>query len=202
CNEQLKAFITLPEPVAMFIRADPLPLLDPSHACVVSDLLQLFFLAEIVANVMEINLAVLFSGRILDQQRDGNGRTTAYAEYVVFLLASLLARSACVTAQMKYVYDGKLISQAFAQTIRCIGLDKARVCHKTDDPRVTYTVTGPADGSDVAVIQGVFVCCIRAGGIGIPDARIQRRIGYVGVVGIGIALTDRVRRVPNDYSNI
>ncbi|MNJ55773.1 hypothetical protein D3C77_512910 [compost metagenome] len=71
----------------MFIRCNFLPLLDTSHATEAQDLLQLFFTAEVIANVVEIDFAVGLRFGVFNQKRNGNWGTAATTKYLAAFLA-------------------------------------------------------------------------------------------------------------------
>ncbi|MDT4858645.1 hypothetical protein FQZ97_931240 [compost metagenome] len=152
-DELVEAVVALFEPVAVLIRGDLLPLLDTCNTAKACDFLQLFLTAEIVTNVMEIDLATGLCVRVLNQQGDGNRSAAAAAKYLATFLAGGFATGALVAAQMEHIEAGELIDQALAQTICGVGLKKSCIGDKSDDACITYAVTGPANGADIAVIQ-------------------------------------------------
>jgi hypothetical protein len=65
-DEFTEAIIALLEPIAVCIGCDSLPLLDARDTCKGGDFFQLFFAAEVVANIVEIYLPLRCSIGVFD----------------------------------------------------------------------------------------------------------------------------------------
>ncbi|MNJ67967.1 hypothetical protein D3C77_641790 [compost metagenome] len=92
-------------------------MLNTSYAAVISDFLQLVVAAEIVANVMEVDLPVSQRLGIFDQQRDGDRRAAATTKYLAPFFPRGFATRALVAAQMKHIEARELISQALTHAV-------------------------------------------------------------------------------------
>ena len=60
----------------------------------------------------------------------------------------------------------------------------------------------PADGADVAVVEGVFVGSGGLGGVGLADAPVQVRVFGIGVLVVGGFLSGGIGRVANDDADV
>src|SRR5690606_12391990 len=116
-EELLEAAVTLFQPVAVSVRRNGSPFLDARDAGMPRYLLQLFLAAQVVADILEMNLTVLSGLRVFDQQRDSNGCTAAAAEDLAALLPRCFARGALIAAQMEHVKAGKLLGQTLAEAV-------------------------------------------------------------------------------------
>ena len=117
---------------------------------------QLLFAGQVVADVVEVNPPLFFGLRVFDKDGDGNRGACALSENVVFFFAAAFARCAGVTAQVEDIQAGKFFCQTFAQSVCGIGFYPACIGYEADNALLLDTVGCPADGADVAVVQGIF----------------------------------------------
>ena len=151
---------------------------------------------------MEVNPSLFFGLRVFDKDGDGNRGACALSENVVFLLAAAFARCAGVAAQVEDIQAGKFFCQTFAQSVCGIGFYPACIGYEADNALLPDAVGCPADGADVAVVQGVFIGSGGVFGIGFSDACVKMRIFDVGIVVVGGFLPCRIGRVADNNLNI
>ena len=178
---------------------------DAVDAAKFGDGRQFFFAGEVVADIVVIDLPLFPRLRVFDEDGDGDRGAGALSEYVVFFLAAAFARCAGIAAQVEDVEAAEFFSQAFAQAVGGVGFYPAGIGDEADDAVIAFffdTVGCPADGADVAVVEGVFVGGGGLGGVGFADAFIKMRIGDIGVVIVGGFLSGGIRRVANDDADV
>ena len=166
---------------------------------------QFFFAGEIVADVVVVDLSLFPRLRFFDEDGYGNRGAGALSEYVVFFLAAAFAGCAGIAAQVEDVEAAEFFSQAFAQAVGGVGFYPAGIGDEADDAVIAFffdAVGCPADGADVAVVEGVFVGGGRLGGVGLADAFIQVRIGDIGVIVVGRFLSGGIGRVADDDADV
>ena len=139
----------------MLVKRQTLPILDSLDAPIARDLFQLLFTGQIVTNVMEVHLPRCGRLRILDQQRDGDRRTAATSKNLSPFSTGSFSRSALIPPQVKHMHAGELLCQTAAHAVRRVRIQKPRIGHKANHPPVPDPVAGPANGTDVAVVQAL-----------------------------------------------
>ena len=106
---------------------------------------------------------------------------------------------------MEDVEAAEFFGQAFAQAVGGVGFYPAGIGDEADDAVIAFffdAVRCPADGADVAVVEGVFVGRRGLCGIGLADAFIKMRIGDIGVVVVGGFLSGGIGRVADDDADV
>ncbi len=93
----------------MLVWNDRTPAVDASDASKTGDSLKLLVTAEVVADVMEVDSATLRRLRVLDQQRDGDRRTTPAAEDLSSFLPRRLTTRPLITSQVGDVQARELV---------------------------------------------------------------------------------------------
>ena len=151
---------------------------------------------------MEVNPPLFFGLRVFDKDGDGNWGAGTLSENVVFLLAAAFARCAGVTAQVEDIQAGKFFCQTFAQSICRIGFYPACIGYEADNALLPDAVGCPANGADVAVVQGVFIGGGGVFGIGFSDACVKMRIFDVGIIVVGGFLPCGIGRISDNDTDV
>jgi hypothetical protein len=87
-NKVCKGLIPLPKPISMFIRSNRFPFVGLLKTCNITEtfyLEQLLFSGKVIANIMEMDLSMLFGCFVFDQQCYCDWRTTATSENLTAL---------------------------------------------------------------------------------------------------------------------
>ncbi|MNF76064.1 hypothetical protein D3C85_1442840 [compost metagenome] len=95
----------------MRVRSYALPTVDLGDSCdagIGADFLQLFLSGEVVANIVEVNLTVLQSVRVLHQQGYSNGSPAATSKNLTTLSTGQFTGGALISSQMEHIDAGKL----------------------------------------------------------------------------------------------
>ena len=103
---------------------------------------------------------------------------------------------------MEDIQAGKFFRQTFAQSVCSLGFYPACIGYEADNALLPDAVGCPANGADVAVVQGVF---IGSGGvfcICLADARVQMRVFDVGIIIVGGFLSCRIGRISNNDTDV
>lgn len=157
---------------------------------------------QVVADVVEVDFAVFLRVGVFDEEGNGDGRTGALAENIVLFLAAKFAGGAGVAAQVEDPDGREFVGEALAEAVGGIGIEEAAVGDEADDAGFADAVGGPADGTDVGVVERPYHRYSRTRCIGLANAPIQSRVFDILVVVVGGFLAGGIRRVADDDANI
>lgn len=180
-----EAPLTLLQPVTVGVGGDVRPaarLRDADDAAECRNGLELLLAREVVADVAEKDAAALLHLGVLHEERDCDGRTAAAAEDLAAVPLRELARGPLVAPEVEDVEAAKLLREALAKAARRARLDESGIGHEPDNSARADAVTGPADRTDVAVVEGILIRGIGAGYVGLRDPPVERRVRDVLVV--------------------
>ena len=103
---------------------------------------------------------------------------------------------------MEDIQAGKFFCQTFAQSVCGIGFYPACIGYEADNALLPDAVGCPANGADVAVVQGVFIGSGGVFGIGFSDACVQMRVFDVGVIVVGGFLPCGIGRIADNDTDV
>ena len=107
------------------------------------ELSQLLLTAQIVIHRRKVNLALLLRLRVLDQNSNGDWRTTALSKNVAAFLLALHPGATGIPFQMIDVDRAKLLLEATTNTAGGSRLNPSRIGDKCYDSALSQVVGGP-----------------------------------------------------------
>ena len=150
-------------PVSVAVGGDGCPV-DTCQVGVGDDA-ELVFAGEVVADVPVGDLTGAGVGRVLQADEDGHSVAAACTEDFAAFLPGELTSCALVSAKVEHVDVAVFVGEAQTDTVSGVAVDPATVGDEGDDTGVSDSVGGPAEGSQVRVVEAVFVSGGRAGRI-------------------------------------
>ena len=103
---------------------------------------------------------------------------------------------------MEDIQAGKFFRQTFAQSVCSLGFYPACIGYEADNALLPDAVGCPADGADVAVVQGVFILSVGVFGIGFSDACVKMRVFDVGIIVVGGFLPCGIGRIADNDTDV